>query len=332
MRSGRELLNVKNLSVAFLGKAGQTEIVEGVNLRVHEGETVGLVGPTASGKTVTAKAVLGLLRPLGAGKPLWRVEGEVLYKGRDLLNLSKPELRKLRGSELSMISQSPVGSLNPILMIGDQTGESKEAHEEVERQRLKAIVLDYLGKVELPDAKARYNFFRDQFSGGEAQRINIASALICNPSLLVADEPTSNLDVTVQRQVLELLNRLKAEFGLATLLITHDLGIIAELSDYVYVIYAGRILEHGDVRTIFKRPRHPYTHALLNAVPRMDRPPSRLEEMRGDPPVPPYDIPGCVFHPRCNYVKDRCREKAPSLEEFEPGHCVSCLRMNEIWG
>ncbi|MFB0558036.1 MAG: ABC transporter ATP-binding protein [Candidatus Bathyarchaeia archaeon] len=305
-------------------------IVEGVNLRIYEGETVGLIGPSATGKTVTAKAILGILQPMGAGEPEWQIEGEVLYKGRDLLKLSEDEFRELRGNEISMIFQKPVRSLNPILMIGHQTGEPVEAHEDMERQRLREMVLDYLGRVDLPDARRRFHFFRHQFSGGEAQRIMIATALICNPSLLIADEPTSDLDVTVQRQVLELLKRVKVEFGLSMLLITHDLGVIAEMSDYVYVMYAGRMIEHGDVYTIFEEPRHPYTRGLLKSVPRIDADHFEPGGIRGELPQLPYDIPGCIFHPRCDYIEDFCKEKRPVLEEIEPGHHVACIRSKEI--
>ncbi|UCH57676.1 MAG: ABC transporter ATP-binding protein [Candidatus Bathyarchaeota archaeon] len=320
----------KDLSAKHTRGCDLIKVVGVGDLRIHEGETVGLIGPSATGKTVTAKAIMGILQPIGAGKPEWEIEGEVLFKGRDLLKLSEEELNELRGNEISIIFQKPSSSLHPLLMVGYQTGEPVEAHEDVERQRLLEMVLDYLGKVELPDAKRRARFFRHQFSGGEAQRIMIAMALIYNPSLLIADEPTSDLDVTVQRQVLELLKRVKEGFGLAMLLITHDLGVIAEMSDYVYVMYAGRIVEHGDVYTIFEEPRHPYTRGLLRSIPRIDTDHFTLEGIPGELPKPPYDIPGCVFHPRCEHVKDHCKEKSPAVEEFEPGHYVACLRAKEI--
>jgi len=330
LRRGGELLHVKNLSVWLSGKLEPMKIVDGLELRIREGETVGLIGPSGTGKSVTAKAILGLLRPIGGGKPAWRVEGEALYRGRDLLKLPEEELRELRGKEISMIFQKPVGSLNPILMIGYQTGEPVEAHQEIEAQRLRGMVLDYLGKVELPDAGRRFHFFRHQFSGGEAQRIMIASALINNPSLLIADEPTSDLDVTIQRQVLELLKELKEEFGLSMLYITHDLGVIAEVSDRVYVMYAGRIVEHGDVQAIFSEPGHPYTRGLLGATPRIDSDHFELKPIRGEPPTPPYDISGCVFHPRCDHAEESCTEERPGLEEVGPGHYVACRRAREI--
>jgi len=231
---------------------------------------------------------------------------------------------------VSMVFQKPAGSMNPILEVGEQTGEPVDAHEEIERQRLREMVVNHLGRVELPDAKRRFRFHPHQFSGGEAQRIMIASALICNPSLVIADEPTSDLDVTVQRQVLELLKRVKREFGLSMLLITHDLGVIAEMSDYVYVMYAGRIVEHGDVYGIFDDPMHPYTRGLLSSAPRIDSDSFELVEMPGELPQPPYDFPGCVFHPRCDSVIDICRERRPALTECSPGHHVACHRAREI--
>ena len=330
MRRGKELLHVKNLNISLYGKEELIKIVDGFELKIHEGETVGLIGPTATGKTVTAKAILRILQPVGKGKPDWKIEGEALYKGRDLLKISEEEFRELRGNEISIIFQKPKSSLNPIFMIGYQTGEPVEVHEDIERQRLRKMVVEYLGKVELPDAKKRFTFFRHQFSGGEAQRIMIAMALICNPSLLIADEPTSDLDVTIQRQVLELLKNVKREFGLSMLFITHDLGVIAEMSDYVYVMYAGRIIEHSDVYKIFKEPKHPYTRGLLHAVPRIDADHFELKGIRGEPPQLPYNIPGCVFNPRCEYVKDYCKGKIPTLEEIEPVHYVACLRAREI--
>jgi peptide/nickel transport system ATP-binding protein len=330
LKRGKELLHVKNLNISLYGKGELIKIVDGVELKIHEGETVGLIGPTATGKTLTAKAILGILQPVGKRKPDWKIEGEALYKGRDLLKISEEEFRELRGNEISMIFQKPKSSLNPILMIGYQTGETVEVHEEIKRQRLRKMVLDYLGKVELPDAKKRFTFFRHQFSGGEAQRIMIAMAVICNPSLLIADEPTSDLDVTIQRQVLELLKKVKREFGLSMLFITHDLGVIAEMSDYVYVMYAGRIIEHGNVYKVFKEPKHPYTRGLLNSIPRIDMDYFELKGIRGEPPQPPYNISGCVFHPRCEYIKDYCKEKTSTLEEIEPGHYVACLRAREI--
>ena len=330
MEESKELLHVKNLNLSLYGKEDMVKIVDGVDLRIHEGETVGLIGETGAGKTVTARSLMGILQPLGKGKPLWRIEGTALYKGKDLLKMSPDELRQLRGNEISMIFQHPVASLHPMDIIGYQTGEPVEAHEDVETQRLRKMVESYLGKVQIADAKKRYDSYRNQFSGGEAQRILIAMALIYGPSLLIADEPTSSLDVTVQRQVLDLLKKIKEEFNLSMLLITHDLAVIAEMSDYVYVMYAGRIMEHGDVVTIYKKPKHPYTMGLLSAAPRIDSDFFEFGGIPGEPPSPPYNISGCIFHPRCKYAKPICREKEPDLRKIEPEHHVSCHRASEI--
>jgi len=330
MEKSKELLHVKNLNLSLYGKDDTVKIVDGIDLKIHEGEIVGLIGETGAGKTVTARSIMGILQRLGKGKPLWKIEGEVLYKGKDLLKMSPEELRLLRGSEISMIFQNPVASLHPMDIIGYQTGESVVAHEDVESRRLRKVVEGYLGKVEIADAKKRYDQFRNQFSGGEAQRILIAMALIYNPSLLIADEPTSSLDVTVQRQVLNLLKKIKEEFNLSILLITHDLAVIAEMSDYVYVMYAGRIMEHGDVVTIYKKPKHPYTKGLLSAVPRLDSDFFEFGGIPGEPPTPPYDISGCIFHPRCKYAKPICSEKEPELKEIEPNHWVACLRIDAV--
>jgi peptide/nickel transport system ATP-binding protein len=330
MEKSKELLHVKNLTLSLYGGKNLVKVVDGIDLKVHEGKTVGLIGETGAGKTVTARSIMGILQPIGKGKPLWKIEGEALYKGKDLLKMSQEELRRLRGNEISMIFQHPIASLHPLDIIGYQTGEPVEAHEDVESQRLRKLVESYLGKVQIADAKKRYDSYRNQFSGGEAQRILIAMALIYGPSLLIADEPTSSLDVTVQRQVLDLLKKIKEEFNLAMILITHDLAVIAEMSDYVYVLYAGKIMEHGDVVTIFKKPKHPYTKGLLSAVPRIDSDFFEFGGIPGEPPTPPYDISGCIFHPRCKYAKPVCMEKEPELKEIEPTHYVSCHRASEI--
>ena len=337
MGNRKEVLHVKDLNLSLCGKEDLTKIVDGINLKIHEGETVGLIGETGAGKTVTARSIVGILQPLGEGKPLWKIEGEIYYKGRDLLKLSEEELRDLRGKEISMIFQNPVASLHPIDIVGYQTGETVEAHEDIElltkrkeQERIKQMVYDYLGKVEIADAEKRYYSFRDEFSGGEAQRILIAMALIATPSLLIADEPTSSLDVTVKRQVLELLKAVRKEFGLSMLLITHNLAVIAEMSNYVYVMYAGKIIEHGDVFSIFKKPKHPYTRGLMSAIPRIDADFFEFGGVPGEPPTPPYNIPGCIFHPRCKHNEPICSEREPPMIEFEPQHFVACHRIFEI--
>jgi peptide/nickel transport system ATP-binding protein len=330
LNQSKELLHVKNLSLYLYGEKNLVKVVDGIDLKVDEGKTVGLIGETGAGKTVTARSIMGILQPIGKGKPMWKIEGEALYKGKDLLKMSHEELRHLRGNEISMIFQHPIASLHPMDIVGYQTGEPVEAHEDVESQRLRKLVESYLGKVQIRDAKKRYDNYRNQFSGGEAQRILIAMALIYGPSLLIADEPTSSLDVTVQRQVLDLLKIIKEEFNLAMVLITHDLAVIAEMSDYVYVLYAGRIMEHGDVVTIFKKPEHPYTRGLLSAAPRIDSDFFEFGGIPGEPPSLPYNISGCIFHPRCKYAKPICTEKEPELRKINSEHYVSCHRAGEI--
>ena len=332
MRDMRELLNVKNLRVYFNAKEGAIKIVEGLNLRINEGETVGLVGETGAGKTVTARSILRILQSIGKGKPLWTIEGEVFFKGKDLFALSEEEMRAIRGTEISYIPQNPIPSLHPIDVVGYQTGEALEEHEELERKRILNMVVEHLGKVEISDADKRYYDFRDQFSGGEGQRILIAMALIRNPSLLLADEPTSSLDVTVQRQVLQLLKAVKKQFNLSMLLIAHNLAVIAEMSDYVYVMYAGKIIEHGDVGTIFNRPQHPYTRGLLASIPRLHAKKGDFSfgGIPGEPPNPLYPISGCTFHPRCSYALPTCSTEEPELIEIEPEHFVACLRTDAL--
>lgn len=326
------LLRVKNLRVYLNVGEKWVTIVDGIDLAINKGETVGLVGETGAGKTVTALSILRILQPIGETRPRWKIEGQVLFKGKDLMKLSEEELRKIRGEEMALITQNPIPSLHPIDMIGYQTGETLEEYELAERQKLMKLVVEHLGKVEISDAEKRYYQFRDQFSGGEGQRILIAMAIIRNPSLLIADEPTSSLDVTIQRQILNLLKAMKEQFGLSMLLITHNLGVIAEMSDYVYIMYAGKIAEHGDVRMIFKNPAHPFTRGFLAAVPRIDMKKGlfKFEGVPGEPPNPLYPISGCKFHPRCRYAKPFCSRKVPTLEKIEPKHYVACLRINEI--
>ena len=328
----RQILQVKNLKADLYSKEDLIKIVDGVDLKIFEGETLGLVGETGAGKTVTALAILGILQPLGEGRPLWKVEGEALFKDKDLMKLSKEEMRKIRGKEMAWIPQNPIPSLHPIDIIGHQTGEAVEFHQDIETQRIMELVVEHLGQVEIADARERYHDFRDQFSGGEGQRILIAMSLIRNPSLLIADEPTYSLDVTVQRQVLELLKAMKSEFNLSMLLITHNLGVVAEMSDHVAVMYAGKIMEYSDVMTIFKNPKHPYTRGLLAAVPsiHVKKGLFKFEGIPGDHPDPRYPIPGCKFHPRCRHAKPFCSKKEPEIIEMEPGHLVACLRVNEI--
>jgi len=332
-------LLVKDLKTYFYAGEKTVKAVDGISFKINKGETLGLTGESGSGKTTVAFSILRLIRHLVSvesglysTEAVWGgeiVNGKILFKGRDLLKLSDEEMRGLRGKEISIIFQNPISSLNPMEIIGFQVGEPKEAHEKNKREKIREMVFDYLGKVDLAAAKKRYYHDPHLFSGGEGQRIMIAMALICSPSLLIADEPTSSLDVLVQRQILELIKRMKKEFDLSMLLLTHDLGIIAEVSDYVAVMYCGKVVEYGDVRTIFKRARHPYTKALIASTPRIDIK-TRIKGISGYPPDP-YNLPsGCRFHPRCEYATKICEEKEPESIEIGPRHFVSCLRASEI--
>lgn len=324
------LLSVRDLKASLLTNGHRVNIVDGVNLTIDQGETVGLVGETGAGKTVTALSILRILQPIGETRPLWKISGEVLFKGKDLFKLSEEEMREIRGKQIALVTQNPIASLHPMDIIGYQTGETLEEHQMAEIEKIKKLVIEHLGKVEIADAKKRFSGFRHQFSGGEGQRILLAMSLIRNPSILIADEPTSSLDVTVQRQILELLKEMKKEFHLSMLLITHNLGVIAEMSDQVYVMYAGKIIEHSDVIAIFHKPLHPFTRGLLATVPRIDQDFFKFEGIPGEPPNPLYPISGCNFHPRCKYAKAVCNQEVPELAEIEPNHFVACLRIDAI--
>lgn len=339
------LLKVEDLIVRAYDVDRQGLLVDGASFKINEGEILGLTGESGSGKTTAAFSILRLIgnaatqtpdpqrRVPSLGKVTSQREivgGNIIYKGKDLLSLPEEEMNKIRGKEISMIFQNPIASMHPMMMVGYQVGESKEVHEKLRWEEITKIVFDYLGKVKLPDANLRAYHDPHTFSGGEGQRIMIAMALICNPSLLVADEPTSSLDVTIQRQVLELLKRLKKEFDLSVLYITHDLGVIFEMSDNVAIMYAGKIVEYGDVRTIYKKPRHPYTIGLKDAYPDFYAPRKRLKGIPGIPPTPFDKFPGCKFYPRCEYAKPSCNENKPYVTEIEPGHLVSCLRVYDI--
>jgi len=339
------LLKVEDLIVRAYDVDRQGLLVDGASFKINEGEILGLIGESGSGKTTAAFSILRLIGNAATQTPDPQrkvssfgkvtsqreiVEGNIIYKGKDLLSLPEEEMNRIRGKEISIIFQNPIASMHPMMMVGYQVGEPKEVHEKLRWEEITKIVFDYLGKVKLPDAKLRAYHDPHTFSGGEGQRIMIAMAVICNPSLLVADEPTSSLDVTIQRQVLELLKRLKKEFDLSVLYITHDLGVIFEMSDNVAIMYAGKIVEYGDVRTIYKKPRHPYTIGLKDAYPDFYAPRKRLKGIPGNPPTPFDKFQGCKFYPRCEYAKPLCNEKKPYVTEVEPGHSVSCLRVYEI--
>ena len=321
------LLEVRNLKVSFRTEDGTVQAVDGVSLTLAEGETLGIVGESGSGKSVTMMSVMRLITDPNA-----RFEGQVLYKGRDLMALTQEQIRGIRGAGIAMIFQDPMTSLNPVYRVGWQIAEQIQAHDKVSKQAAHARTIDLLKSVGIPHASERVDDYPHQFSGGMRQRVMIAMALACNPSILIADEPTTALDVTIQAQIVDLLDRLRDVHGSAIILITHDLGVVADIADEILVMYAGRIVEQGAKRDVFSDPLHPYTWGLLASIPRVDQPrPTRLSSIKGAPPSL-IDLPaGCAFRPRCRHAFDRCIEEPPletrTAGAYHPDRCW--LRVEE---
>jgi peptide/nickel transport system ATP-binding protein len=318
------LLDVKNLKTYFFTDEGVVRAVDGVDLYIEKGETLGVVGESGCGKSVTALSIMKLI-PQPPGRI---VEGEIKYDGTNLVTLAPNRMRKIRGKEISMIFQEPMTSLNPVFTVGEQIAEAIRLHEGLGRREAMAKTVDMLKLVHIPNAERRVKEYPHQLSGGMRQRIMIAMALSCNPKLLIADEPTTALDVTIQAQILDLLNELKSKLRMAVMLITHDMGVIAETAQRVVVMYAAKVAEEAPVADLFKEPLHPYTQGLLRSIPRIDLAATshrRLETIPGTVPTLRGDIaPGCRFAPRCPFVKSVCTEKDPVLKEVKPGHKVSC--------
>jgi peptide/nickel transport system ATP-binding protein len=317
------LLEVDDLQVHFDTEDGVVKAVDGVSFSVDRGKVLGIVGESGSGKSVSMLTVMGLSRSKNA-----RISGAARFDGQDLLGASSEDLRDLRGSDIAMIFQDPLSSLHPFYKVGKQLVEAVQAHKYMSRQQAKERAIEYLGMVGIPDPRRRFDNYPHEFSGGMRQRAMIAMALINEPRLLIADEPTTALDVTVQAQILDLIARLQNELDMAVILITHDLGVVAEVTDTIAVMYAGRIVEVADKRDIFRAPEHPYTWGLLQSIPRLNRP--RDEPLVPIPGRPPSLITlptGCNFHTRCPYVRPRHREVDPMLEPVpdDAGHKVACL-------
>jgi oligopeptide/dipeptide ABC transporter ATP-binding protein len=321
-----KLLEVRNLRTTFMTASGLVRAVDGVSWDVAEGETVALVGESGCGKSVSALSIMRLV-----SEPAGRIEsGEIVYKGRDLLKLSEPEMQRVRGREIAMVFQEPMTSLNPVLTIGRQLTEGLEIHMKMVPEQARARAVELLGMVGIPDPARRLAQYPHHFSGGMRQRMMIAMALACNPSLILADEPTTALDVTIQAQILELMQDLSRRLGVAMLIITHNLGVVARYADRVNVMYAGRIIEQADAREIYAHPRHPYTLGLLRSVPRLDEPRrARLDPIQGQPPDLTRLPPGCAFQPRCAYRIERCVEMPP-LAGVRPAHTSACWRAAEL--
>ena len=315
------LLSVEDLRVEFWTQRGTVYAVNGVSFEIAAGETLGIVGESGSGKSVTALAVLGILARSG------RVtNGRALFEGRDLIGLSDRELRRIRGRDIAMIFQDPMTSLNPVLTIGRQIRESLETHLGLDRRQSEARVVELLEQVGIPKARDRAGDYPHQFSGGMRQRAMIAMALACEPKLLIADEPTTALDVTIQAQILDLLRSLVAERDTALVLITHDLGVVAGMCERVHVMYAGMVVEAGSAEAVFATPRHPYTFGLLQSVPRLDTPRGRpLRPIEGAPRDMLRPASACPFAPRCAYEVEKSRQEVPPLLEIAPGHKVACF-------
>jgi len=308
------LLGIRNLKVYFYSEDGVVQAVNDVDLDIGEGETLGIIGETGCGKTILGLSILRLL------SENTKVEGRILYKGEDLLKLSDDEMRKIRGKEIAMIFQNPLSSMNPVLTIGTQVAEPVELHQHLEDRNAKEKVIEMLKSVRIPSPSKRVNEYPHEFSGGMRQRAMIAMGLICMPSLIIADEPTTGLDVTIQAQIVELMKEVLKDSGTSMLLITHDLGVAAELCDYIAVMYPGEIVEYADVRNIFKNPKHPYTRGFLDSLPG-----------RGLKPIPGIspsliNIPeGCKFHPRCSYATERCKKERPQMKKVGEKHFVRCF-------
>jgi oligopeptide/dipeptide ABC transporter ATP-binding protein len=314
------LLEVRDLKVSFRTEDGLVKAVDGVSLSLAAGETLGIVGESGSGKSVTMMSVMRLINDPNA-----RFEGEVLYKGRDLMTMSKDEIQAIRGTGIAMIFQDPMTSLNPVYRVGWQIAEQLRAHERMSRHAAHARAVELLAAVGIPHAAERVDSYPHQFSGGMRQRVMIAMAVSCNPDILIADEPTTALDVTIQAQILNLIKKLRTDFGTAVVLITHDMGVVADLADRIAVMYAGRIVEQGGRRDVFYDAQHPYTWGLLGSIARLDRPkPRRLSTIPGLPPSLLRPPQGCAFGDRCAHRFDRCGERPPLLDRVAGNHLDAC--------
>lgn len=313
------ILEIKNLRVDYQTDDALVHALNDVNLKMEKGKTLGLVGETGAGKTTLAKCIMGIL-PQRTGRIR---SGEIFYEDKDLLKTEEHEMRKIRGSEIAMIFQDPMTSLNPVMTVGEQIAEAVENHEHCKREKAMERACEMLELVGIP--AARSTEYPHQFSGGMKQRVVIAIALACNPKLLIADEPTTALDVTIQAQVLEMMQDLKQKFNTSMLLITHDLGVVAQNCDMVAVIYAGQIVEYGSVLDVFKHMHHPYTVGLFDSIPQIDSAVTRLKPIPGLMPEP-TDLPeGCNFSTRCPYADEKCKANEPELEEVRPGHFARCF-------
>jgi peptide/nickel transport system ATP-binding protein/oligopeptide transport system ATP-binding protein len=317
------LLDVRELKTYFYSDSKVAPAVDGVSFSVGKGRTLGLVGESGCGKSVTALSILRLV-PSPPGRI---VGGEIMFEERDLLRLSESQMRSIRGNDIAMVFQEPMTSFNPVFTVGYQISEAIRLHRRTSRSEARSIAIELLRKVNIPSPEQRYRDYPHQLSGGMKQRAMIAMAISCYPKLLIADEPTTALDVTIQAQVLDLLLGLRDEFRMSTLLITHDLGVIAETSDDVAVMYAGQIVEYTTTSTLFANPKHPYTVGLFGSLPKLGDRRGHLEAIEGFVPDPANFPAGCRFHPRCNLVEEQCRKTKMELREIDPGHLARCWKV-----
>ncbi|HSE73713.1 MAG TPA: ABC transporter ATP-binding protein [Dongiaceae bacterium] len=324
MSKREALLSVRGLRVAFGTPHQELVAVDGVDFDVHGGEVVGLAGESGSGKSLTLRSILRLVKPPA------RVTGEILWRGRDILRMSEPEVRRVRGGEIAMIFQEPMSALNPVLTVGAQILENLEEHTELDTAARRARAVELLDLVGIPAAKSRIDDYPHQFSGGMRQRAMMAIALASNPKLLLADEPTTALDVTIQDQILKLILRLRRDLNMSVVLVTHDLGVIAQTCDRLAVMYAGRVVEAGPVADIFAQPRHAYTLGLLNSVPRGGALREPLSSIAGQPPSLSERLPGCAFAPRCSFVVTECTAAKPPLVGIAPMHDTACIQHRKV--
>jgi len=321
-----KLLEVKNLKTYFYTDDGIVKAVDGVNFSVDAGKTMGIVGESGCGKSITAMSILRLI-PDPPGKI---VDGEVIFNEEDLTKVSDKRIREIRGNDISMIFQEPMTSLNPVFTVGYQIEEVLMLHQKLEEKEAREKAIEMIRLVGIPNPDRIVDEYPHQLSGGMRQRIMIAMALACQPRLLIADEPTTALDVTIQAQILELMNDLKNRLNTSIMLITHDLGVIAEMADHVIVMYSGKVVEDAPIGELFKNPRHPYTVGLMNSIPSLVKEGQRLDTIPGRVPNPLYLPKGCYFHPRCKYAVEECRHVQPELRNIGPGHKVACLRAEEV--
>ena len=325
-KEAKKLIDVNDLKTYFYTEDGVVRAVDGVDFEIYPGETLGIVGESGCGKSVTSLSIMRLIE----SPPGKIAGGSIMFDGKDLTKLSQNQMRKIRGNDISMIFQEPMTSLNPVYTVGDQIMEAILLHKDVNKKEAREQSIDMLRKVGISLPEQRVDEYPHQLSGGMRQRVMIAMALSCDPQLLIADEPTTALDVTIQAQILDLMNGLKDKFNMAIMMITHDLGVIAEISDRVAVMYAGKIVEYTDVKTLFANPKHPYTWGLMHSIPRLDKEVEKLSAIPGIVPSPLNFPPGCKYNTRCPLADEKCRTEEAPLVEVEPGHKVRCWHQEKL--